>query len=530
MGDFIATAESAQDVAAALDKFLDHIPEYDAEITALIGECFGLSSALRQLNTCYGDLQFHNNYVQISNDIHVTLQSINYTFDDVHGLLTGLGSSLHLSRTAAYRAVWDNIIVHFDRESNNSLGRRIGIYRRFLGAVICLIEGDWLTLDEYNGLRWRIDSLFRIQDNRLALEMNNLALGAPGANRQRSFERRRSAGIRPPLPPSPPPFRREGVPRAPPMSPLTPGFDQGDFWSPNGPSSPITTNTSSTTQSSRATFATTHWVPKLFDQNRPASEFRRHGQVSACFDEDMRGAGSRLSQEYEKLMEQSFEEGDLVVRIYLRQSDHRARIYCRSQRGTQPRKESCLPLTSLRIQRRDSCLELRRMNQSGDPTDIWARLRFLNLERLVLFHCTFLALKAEDPENRSHQTVDDTIHGEVKHFGQYIQDDQYEHALRLFKDRDSGAVRLQASVRRGDLKRTPVWTAFITHQIASRDWMRRPRSNPRAVYLAELQQFVFTNEYNPQLGPDGAHELRFHSSGYATEFIDAIEELARRRS
>lgn len=34
-----------------------------------------------------------------------------------------------------------------------------------------------------------------------------------------------------------------------------------------------------------------------------------------------------------------------------------------------------------------------------------------------------------------------------------IDDDQYEHILRLFKDKDTGVVRLQASVRRGELKK-----------------------------------------------------------------------------
>ncbi|KAL8822803.1 MAG: hypothetical protein Q9191_006471 [Dirinaria sp. TL-2023a] len=190
MHDFIiARAELAQDVAAALDNFLTPVSDYATEITALIGECYGLSSALRELNTCYSDLHFHNNYDQVSTDIRVTLESISYTFDDVNDLLTGLGSTVHLSRTAAYRAVWDNIIVHFERQSNNSLGRRIGIYRKFLGAVICLIEGDLWNVDEYNEWRYRVDYLYRIQDNRLALEMNNLALGAPGSTNRRAFNR-----------------------------------------------------------------------------------------------------------------------------------------------------------------------------------------------------------------------------------------------------------------------------------------------------------------------------------------------------
>jgi len=63
-----------------------------------------------------------------------------------------------------------------------------------------------------------------------------------------------------------------------------------------------------------------------------------------------------------------------------------------------------------------------------------------------------------------------------------------------------------------DKGRTPVWTAFITHHISSPSWMRRPRGSAKTVYLVDLQRFIFTNDYCPQLGPGGEHELRFRSS------------------
>jgi len=63
-----------------------------------------------------------------------------------------------------------------------------------------------------------------------------------------------------------------------------------------------------------------------------------------------------------------------------------------------------------------------------------------------------------------------------------------------------------------DKVRTPVWTAFITHHITSPSWMRRSRGSAKTVYLVDLQRFIFTNEYSPQLGPGGEHELRFKSS------------------
>ena len=63
-----------------------------------------------------------------------------------------------------------------------------------------------------------------------------------------------------------------------------------------------------------------------------------------------------------------------------------------------------------------------------------------------------------------------------------------------------------------DKVRTPVWTAFITHHITSPSWMRRSGGSAKTVYLLDLQRFIFTNEYSPQLGPGGEHELRFKSS------------------
>ena len=88
-----------------------------------------------------------------------------------------------------------------------------------------------------------------------------------------------------------------------------------------------------------------------------------------------------------------------------------------------------------------------------------------------------------------------------------ITDDGYEHALRLFREKDTGVVRLQAAVHSGELERTPVWTAFITHQMRFPGWASRDRL--RGVLLADIQQFVFTTDYNPQKTSSGAFRLTF---------------------
>ncbi|KAL9028379.1 MAG: hypothetical protein Q9196_003245 [Gyalolechia fulgens] len=142
-------------------------------------------------------------------------------------------------------------------------------------------------------------------------------------------------------------------------------------------------------------------------------------------------------------------------------------------------------------------------------------------ERLVLFHCAFLALRSQDTGSPTY-VEDHEIHGEKSIYAgsgmqtgsswtrltetSKIIDDNYEHALRVFRDRDSGGIRLQASVLRGEMKRTPV--------------------APKIIHITDLQRYVFTTEYNPQLGPRGEHELRFVSSRDASEFMDSIYDLA----
>jgi hypothetical protein len=58
--------------------------------------------------------------------------------------------------------------------------------------------------------------------------------------------------------------------------------------------------------------------------------------------------------------------------------------------------------------------------------------------------------------------------------------------------------------------RKPVWTAFVTHQISSKRWMRRETS--KTIQLTDLQPFIFGSDYVPQLGPVGEHVLRFANS------------------
>jgi hypothetical protein len=98
------------------------------------------------------------------------------------------------------------------------------------------------------------------------------------------------------------------------------------------------------------------------------------------------------------------------------------------------------------------------------------------------------------------------------------------HALRIFRDRFTGAVRLQASVHKGEMKRSPVWTAFITHFLKTRAWLRRV--DPKVVHVRELHRTVFTSEYNIERGSQGWEVLKFTSRADADSFLDTVKELA----
>lgn len=88
-----------------------------------------------------------------------------------------------------------------------------------------------------------------------------------------------------------------------------------------------------------------------------------------------------------------------------------------------------------------------------------------------------------------------------------IEDDGFLHDLRLYRDRDSGGVRLEASASTGALKGVPVWTAFVTRYVGRKSWLRRVE--PRRVLVRELRPYIFCDEYVEPRKRTGEFELRF---------------------
>ena len=137
----IAVAERAQDIAAALEKFLNPVDDQSAEITALMAECLSTSSALRELDRKIGDFPYHRRYPDISGDLTTVKDSLNFTFKDVQRLFGGLGRVAVVPR-AEYGYVWGDLCDYFRAESGNTLRRRLEIYCIVLqGLSYTLTEG-----------------------------------------------------------------------------------------------------------------------------------------------------------------------------------------------------------------------------------------------------------------------------------------------------------------------------------------------------------------------------------------------------
>lgn len=88
-----------------------------------------------------------------------------------------------------------------------------------------------------------------------------------------------------------------------------------------------------------------------------------------------------------------------------------------------------------------------------------------------------------------------------------ITDGRYLHALRIYRDKDSGCVRFEVTARRGPLRTIPIWTAFVTKYIGHRSWMKR--EGPSTIQFGELHPYVFCDGYRVTRGASGRYQLTF---------------------
>ncbi|KAJ5861713.1 uncharacterized protein N7529_009023 [Penicillium soppii] len=522
------SAVNAEEVAAGFTTFRDPLPEHAAEVTSLIADLYSISSLFASLDALYLDIRYRRNFSLIQPDLELVRISLKYTLEDIFGFFRSLDGGK--SSPAHYKRTWKNIHEFFWNESHYSLATRLAKFRTMLRELTELARDGYQDSPILPGLRNGMKSLLAVQERRIAQQLERMSLNrSPSSSgnaaeppspvddrktsRRRSYERTRPAHLSPTSP----------------LSPSSGVFSDIPTSISDTPGSPMTSTTATTATSFSNTSDSIkeHWAKSVFN-TAGSHPLPRSPHKSRCEGNNHVGIKQQLKEmEFEELLQLSLEEeSDMRISFYLRKRDHRVRILCKIPHHTRPSEYFCLPLNLLEAVRDGPFLRLCRRRNKGTVLILWALLKFTSMEDLVIFHNTFLALRSQDSGHPVDGFIDYELDGEEELYGGVITDDGYGHALRVYEDVESGAVRLQASVHEGEMTRTPVWTAFITHNIGRRNWIKS--IDPQTVIMRNLKPVVYmsTEDYNPQQTTQGYHILKFETSRDANEFLDAMNELA----
>lgn len=154
---------------------------------------------------------------------------------------------------------------------------------------------------------------------------------------------------------------------------------------PSVPTSPTFSSASSQGLSSHSTESggpVAHWAMRIFDGRHPSTPFRSLGDITECLGRDEPRVIEMLGDDgFEKVLELPLEATNVWLRLYCRYEDLRARVLFLTMDSLGNRMRYCFPLTGLKIIRKDSCLQLCRVNRKDGRLDLWARLRFPLYER-----------------------------------------------------------------------------------------------------------------------------------------------------
>lgn len=255
----------------------------------------------------------------------------------------------------------------------------------------------------------------------------------------------------------------------------------------------------------------------MFDGTNPGTTFRSAYQLdepSVCHGSVDNAALHHLAQDsFVPAVENNFDQGQVEVQILFRPTDSRARILFIAKDAYRRERYYCLPLTNLKVIRRSSSLQLCRTTRDGRYS-LWARLNFYLYERMVLFYCTFVAMKRQDSRPVPREDLLDDFElcqsdGETLEFGGKIRDGELRHALRLYKDRGSGVSRIEATALRGPMKDVPLWTAFITRYAHDPDWAHYEGNGVVSLAALRPKPYVFLAGYDVPRNRNGEYILQF---------------------
>lgn len=269
---------------------------------------------------------------------------------------------------------------------------------------------------------------------------------------------------------------------------------------------------------------TLHWAEQIFSLPLTSRTALKHIRPSTAYGPFQAWGQLNIPKQVKMLFRRPFDEDRLALMTYLNHVNQTPYFLLRTYHlGGQ--WFSLLGAHELFIRREGSALLLERYSSSQMGVKLWASLYFKTWEELVLFHCTFVSLKARNILTRRMSPREFKLGSESRLFQAQILDDGFKHSLIVYRDLVTQGLRLQASVWDGELKNCPVWTAFVTHQSASPTWL--VRKSDHRIWLKDVQLYVFCQQYhqqNQRKGTSaGVFEIDFVSEMGASRFIEELQ-------
>ncbi|KEF60880.1 uncharacterized protein A1O9_02442 [Exophiala aquamarina CBS 119918] len=492
-------AGRAQDISDILSQIRNFDKDNVQDLTLSITGLNNLSWALRELAAQIDAVQGKVSR-SFADDLGLLQNSVAFTLQDVWTIL----GKIPKSRTGGdYRRAWKEVVRYCAEMGKQSLHLRLETYQLFIYGLCKALKKQTYSRRHIDNLRHEINDLQSLQrDNRALISATdafaNLALVPAQSGMEPQTQR--------------------------PLSPTT-SHDSYDSLKhqavPSPPTGSPTTTFSTISHASSIEPESTHWAFSIYN-NLPSTSLEESTEISRCFGEGSRSGRSWPDADFDPILKLKF-PGGLRTTFFWRARDYRAKIACEWTEGKRGQRWSCMALSDLHMRRSGPFLYLCRPTPEAANT-VWASLKFTAIEWLIVYHCTFLSLRSHDSSRHIRNSLDHDLAEEKSYFSGAIRDSGYKHALRVYRDRGTDALRLEASVLKGEMENTPIWTAFITHCITSPTWCRYSE-NSSTVYLADLRRHVFSSDYTPHVAANGEHFLDFELVQDAEDFVNTVEDF-----
>ncbi|ERT03477.1 hypothetical protein HMPREF1624_01792 [Sporothrix schenckii ATCC 58251] len=143
-----------------------------------------------------------------------------------------------------------------------------------------------------------------------------------------------------------------------------------------------------------------HWAEDIFSRPLPSRTPLKHLKFSECYGP---WKDAIVPKEARILFRRSFDQDRLTILAFINPFDRCPYLVVRSlDTGTNMSAFSIYGVHELCIERDGSCLVIKRWSHTENTSKLWVLLYFLTWEELVLFHCTFVAMKFEGPTGAVH--------------------------------------------------------------------------------------------------------------------------------